>query len=178
LRQWLDQLALVTGWNKLKCPICGKICSRSDKLKLHLRIHTGERPYCCTYCHHRSRTSDDLKRHIRTHTGERPYPCPFCPYRASDPSTIRSHKKHRHGDQMNAAAANASLTGASAATSSSSSPSTVPIAAIPSPLSERERKYVSSPVASLMADFASDSEDKDENASVRAVPKHTRKNLI
>lgn len=76
------------------------------------------------------------------------------------------------------AASNASLTGVSAATSSSSSPSTVPTAAVSSPLSERERKYVSSPVASLMADFASDSEDKDGNVSVRAVSKHTRKNLI
>ncbi|KAG7154338.1 Zinc finger protein 271-like 2 [Homarus americanus] len=98
-RQWLEQLGRVgalTGKAKVTCPLCGKVCSRSDKLKLHLRTHTGERPYLCSYCDHRSRTSDDLKRHVRTHTGERPYQCPFCPYRASDPSTIRSHKKHRH----------------------------------------------------------------------------------
>ncbi|KAK3860750.1 hypothetical protein Pcinc_033219 [Petrolisthes cinctipes] len=98
-RQWLEQLSrvgVVAGKAKVTCPLCGKVCSRSDKLKLHLRTHTGERPYLCTYCDHRSRTSDDLKRHVRTHTGERPYQCPFCPYRASDPSTIRSHKKHRH----------------------------------------------------------------------------------
>ncbi|KAK8394098.1 hypothetical protein O3P69_006357 [Scylla paramamosain] len=98
-RQWLQQLSrvgVVAGKAKVTCPLCGKVCSRSDKLKLHLRTHTGERPYLCTYCDHRSRTSDDLKRHVRTHTGERPYQCPFCPYRASDPSTIRSHKKHRH----------------------------------------------------------------------------------
>lgn len=100
-RQWLQQLSrvgVVAGKAKVTCPLCGKVCSRSDKLKLHLRTHTGERPYLCTYCDHRSRTSDDLKRHVRTHTGERPYQCPFCPYRASDPSTIRSHKKHRHHD--------------------------------------------------------------------------------
>ncbi|XP_063596509.1 protein tramtrack, beta isoform-like isoform X8 [Penaeus indicus] len=100
-RQWLEQLRRVgsmKGKAKVTCPLCGKVCSRSDKLKLHLRTHTGERPYRCTYCDHRSRTSDDLKRHVRTHTGERPYQCPYCPYRASDPSTIRSHKKHRHHD--------------------------------------------------------------------------------
>ncbi|XP_069957476.1 protein tramtrack, beta isoform isoform X5 [Cherax quadricarinatus] len=100
-RQWLGQLSrvgAVAGKAKVTCPLCGKVCSRSDKLKLHLRTHTGERPYLCTYCDHRSRTSDDLKRHVRTHTGERPYQCPYCPYRASDPSTIRSHKKHRHHD--------------------------------------------------------------------------------
>ncbi|XP_066989408.1 protein tramtrack, beta isoform-like isoform X3 [Macrobrachium rosenbergii] len=99
--QWLEQLRRVgalKGKAKVTCPLCGKVCSRSDKLKLHLRTHTGERPYRCNFCHHRSRTSDDLKRHIRTHTGERPYQCPYCPYRASDPSTIRSHKKHRHHD--------------------------------------------------------------------------------
>ncbi|XP_076060151.1 uncharacterized protein LOC143036544 isoform X10 [Oratosquilla oratoria] len=95
---WLERLLVAHGdrTQRLTCPFCGKVCSRSDKLKLHIRTHTGERPYRCPYCHHRSRSRDDLKRHIRTHTGERPYQCPHCPYRASDPSTIRSHKRHRH----------------------------------------------------------------------------------
>ncbi|XP_076060160.1 uncharacterized protein LOC143036544 isoform X19 [Oratosquilla oratoria] len=82
--------------SSLTCPLCGRVCSRSDKLRLHIRTHTGERPYSCPTCPYRGKTRDDVKRHIRTHTGERPYACSFCPYRSSDPSNYRAHLKSKH----------------------------------------------------------------------------------
>eukprot|EP00172_Hildenbrandia_rubra_P001017 Plantae.Rhodophyta-Hildenbrandia_rubra.ctg16077.p1 GENE.Plantae.Rhodophyta-Hildenbrandia_rubra.ctg16077~~Plantae.Rhodophyta-Hildenbrandia_rubra.ctg16077.p1 ORF type:complete len:380 (+),score=36.13 Plantae.Rhodophyta-Hildenbrandia_rubra.ctg16077:856-1995(+) len=34
---------------KVECPRCSKIISRNDNLKVHMRKHTGERPFACKY---------------------------------------------------------------------------------------------------------------------------------
>jgi len=36
------------GW---KCPLCGKILQRRGAVEMHMRTHTGERPYMCLNCH-------------------------------------------------------------------------------------------------------------------------------
>jgi KRAB domain-containing zinc finger protein len=62
---------------------------------VHNRTHTGEKPYKCTECSHRCTQKGSMKIHMRVHEGEkeRPFACDECDYRATAKRDVTKHKK-------------------------------------------------------------------------------------
>ncbi|CAO2577548.1 Sal-like protein 4 [Lemmus lemmus] len=52
---------------KHKCKYCSKVFGTDSSLQIHLRSHTGERPYVCSVCGHRFTTKGNLKVHFHRH---------------------------------------------------------------------------------------------------------------
>ncbi|KAI9554433.1 hypothetical protein GHT06_019705 [Daphnia sinensis] len=78
------------------CSTCGHTVSSKERLGIHERIHTDERPFDCKYCDKKFREKGTLVRHIRTHTGERPYACNICGKSYRSRFAYVSHHRTKH----------------------------------------------------------------------------------
>ncbi|KAF5293108.1 hypothetical protein FQA39_LY13718 [Lamprigera yunnana] len=72
-----DSLSYDKGRNepffKHRCRYCGKVFGSDSALQIHIRSHTGERPYKCNVCGSRFTTKGNLKVHFQRHSGKFPH---------------------------------------------------------------------------------------------------------
>lgn len=98
----LDPSPTDTGERPYKCWFCSYATIQSSALKIHMRRHTGEKPYVCKYanCGKRFAVLNTLVVHERTHTGYKPFKCSVagngCNYSSSDRCKLVSHMRKSH----------------------------------------------------------------------------------
>ncbi len=78
------------------CSLCSKVFSNHYNLKVHQKIHTGEKPYKCEFCGKSFVQKTNLKMHVRTHTGEKPYKCGLCDKSYAQGTSLKQHLANCH----------------------------------------------------------------------------------
>merc|ERR1712129_130633 len=58
---------------RYKCPHCEYSTNRTHPLKVHIRTHTGDKPFVCSFgnCDKRFASKTNLNKHIKRHVGDK-----------------------------------------------------------------------------------------------------------
>ena len=84
------------------CTICAKLFVIERDLKLHMRLHNGQRKtqkIPCPECKKECKSKNDLSAHMFIHTGEMPFKCRICSSQFRHYSSLTKHFKKIHPNE-------------------------------------------------------------------------------
>ncbi|KAL1491794.1 hypothetical protein ABEB36_012338 [Hypothenemus hampei] len=81
------------------CSQCNKNYRSHYELKIHERIHTGERPYNCAVCTKSFTDNRNLKKHEKIHNGTKEHVCSICERRFLHLFSLKIHARTHTGEK-------------------------------------------------------------------------------
>jgi hypothetical protein len=92
-------LSVHTGERPFSCDLRKKRFTQRRQLNCHLHEHNGEQPYSCDMCKKSFACRWMLKIHLRFHVGERPFSCDMCNKRFTQHSHLTRHLRIHTGER-------------------------------------------------------------------------------
>lgn len=88
------------GYEKTdKCSFCDYRASNAEQVKIHERLHTGEKPFVCAECGAGFHRKSSYLQHVAIHLPDKNVQCDQCPARFKSVTLMRIHKNRHKAPQ-------------------------------------------------------------------------------
>jgi len=87
------------GQKPLECYVCNKRFTTTANLAAHSKIHSGENPHECNVCSKQFTSAGNLAQHRRIHSGEKPFKCQVCDRAFSQSGSLKLHTRKHTGEK-------------------------------------------------------------------------------